>query len=104
MLRATPSTRSARLLSTTASLRDAHAHVHRSEYAHQGLPRPPRDESKIVKIVEVAPRDGLQNEKTPLSPAVKAELVDRLARTGLDVVESGSFVSPKWVPQVSSAC
>jgi hydroxymethylglutaryl-CoA lyase len=56
--------------------------------------------SNVVKIVEVSPRDGLQNEATPLSPEVKAELVDRLAGLGLNCVESGSFVSPKWVPQV----
>jgi hydroxymethylglutaryl-CoA lyase len=95
------------MLSSTTSLRDAHAHhTLYSEHTHNSgsAPRNPRDKSKVIKIVEVAPRDGLQNEKTPLTPAVKAELVDRLARTGLDVVESGSFVSPKWVPQVSSAC
>jgi hydroxymethylglutaryl-CoA lyase len=59
-----------------------------------------RHASELVKIVEVGPRDGLQNEKTPLSVEVKAALVDRLAARGLGAVESGSFVSPKWVPQV----
>jgi hydroxymethylglutaryl-CoA lyase len=54
----------------------------------------------VVKIVEVSPRDGLQNEKAVVGPHVKAELVDRLARLGLTSVEAGSFVSPKWVPQV----
>lgn len=50
-----------------------------------------------VKIVEVGPRDGLQNQKTVLSAELKVELIDRLIATGLRDVESGSFVSPKWV-------
>jgi hydroxymethylglutaryl-CoA lyase len=58
---------------------------------------------ELVKIVEVGPRDGLQNEASKVPAAVRAELVDRLARTGLAAVESGSFVSPKWVPQVRRA-
>src|SRR4051812_5903202 len=53
-----------------------------------------------VKIVEVGPRDGLQNEKKTIPLATKIELVQRLARTGLTDIEAGSFVSPKWVPQV----
>lgn len=56
-----------------------------------------------IHIVEVGPRDGLQNEKKPVSAATKLELIDRLARAGLTTIEAGSFVSPKWVPQVSSA-
>lgn len=55
---------------------------------------------KFVKIVEVSPRDGLQNEKNVVPTAVKVELIRRLASTGLSVVEATSFVSPKWVPQV----
>ena len=54
-----------------------------------------------VKIVEVGPRDGLQNEKTNIPTDVKVTLIDMLSRTGLKVVEATSFVSPKWVPQVS---
>ena len=54
-----------------------------------------------VRIVEVGPRDGLQNESAVIPPAVKAELVNRLTAAGLDIIEAGSFVSPKWVPQVS---
>jgi hydroxymethylglutaryl-CoA lyase len=54
-----------------------------------------------VKIVEVGPRDGLQNEKTIVPLAVKVELIDRLSDTGLPVIESGAFVSPKWVPQMA---
>lgn len=53
-----------------------------------------------IKIVEVGPRDGLQNEKTIIPTNVKVELIQRLSDTGLQVIESGSFVSPKWVPQV----
>lgn len=54
----------------------------------------------FVKIVEVGPRDGLQNEKNLVSTAVKVELIQRLVSSGLSVVEATSFVSPKWVPQV----
>ncbi|KWU41289.1 aldolase [Rhodotorula sp. JG-1b] len=58
--------------------------------------------ARPVKIVEVGPRDGLQNEKTPLSTELKVELIDRLARVGLNDIEAGSFVSPKWVPQMAT--
>jgi hydroxymethylglutaryl-CoA lyase len=58
---------------------------------------------KKVKIVEVGPRDGLQNEKEALSAAVKIELVNRLARAGCPNVEAASFVSPKWVPQMATS-
>ncbi|CEJ96479.1 Hydroxymethylglutaryl-CoA lyase (EC 4.1.3.4) [Caballeronia glathei] len=54
-----------------------------------------------VKIVEVGPRDGLQNEKDFVATATKIELVNRLSRAGLQNVESASFVSPKWVPQMA---
>ena len=53
-----------------------------------------------VKIVEVGPRDGLQNEKENVSTDVKVTLINMLSQTGLKVVEATSFVSPKWVPQV----
>jgi hydroxymethylglutaryl-CoA lyase len=53
-----------------------------------------------VKIVEVGPRDGLQNEKKSIPVATKIELIEKLAKTGLTTIEAGSFVSPKWVPQV----
>ncbi|XP_072176060.1 hydroxymethylglutaryl-CoA lyase, mitochondrial-like [Diadema setosum] len=55
---------------------------------------------KFVKIVEVGPRDGLQNEKVVVPTETKIKLIDRLADTGLSVVEATSFVSPKWVPQM----
>ena len=56
---------------------------------------------KHVTIVEVGPRDGLQNEKVSLSTADKIAFVDRLSAAGLPVVEVGAFVSPKWVPQMA---
>ncbi|MEO3959852.1 hypothetical protein ABH310_10665 [Chromobacterium piscinae] len=56
-----------------------------------------------VKLVEVGPRDGLQNEKQPLSAEIKLELIRRLAETGLSAIEAGAFVSPKWVPQMAGS-
>ena len=58
---------------------------------------------KFVRMVEVGPRDGLQNEKSMVPTAVKVELVDRLSDAGLSVVEAASFVSPKWVPQMGDS-
>ncbi len=54
-----------------------------------------------VKLVEVGPRDGLQNEKTPIDAATKIALIDLLSATGLSAIEAGAFVSPKWVPQMA---
>ena len=54
-----------------------------------------------VKLVDVGPRDGLQNEKQPVPAAVKIELVHRLQAAGLTEIEVTSFVSPKWVPQMA---
>ena len=59
--------------------------------------------SNHIHIVEVGPRDGLQNEKALLPAAVKIELIDRLSATGLKTIEATSFVSPKWVPQLADA-
>ena len=56
-----------------------------------------------VRIVEVGPRDGLQNEKQVVPAAVKIELIHRLAQAGLTYIESGAFVSPKWVPQMADS-
>jgi len=56
-----------------------------------------------VRIVEVGARDGLQNEKTIIPTAVKVELIDRLSDTGLQSIETTSFVSPKWIPQLADA-
>jgi hydroxymethylglutaryl-CoA lyase len=56
-----------------------------------------------VRVVEVGPRDGLQNEATSLAPDERVELCDRLIAAGLGVVEVGAFVSPKWVPQMAGS-
>ncbi|WMW80390.1 hydroxymethylglutaryl-CoA lyase [Undibacterium cyanobacteriorum] len=56
-----------------------------------------------VKIVEVGPRDGLQNEKETIPAEVKIELVDRLTKAGFVNIEAASFVSPKWVPQMATS-
>jgi hydroxymethylglutaryl-CoA lyase len=58
---------------------------------------------KHVRLVEVGPRDGLQNEKQPISVADKVRLVDELSAAGLGYIEVGSFVSPKWVPQMAGS-
>ena len=56
---------------------------------------------KTVRIVEVGPRDGLQNEAGVVATAVKIELIHRLAAAGLPAIEATAFVSPKWVPQMA---
>ena len=56
---------------------------------------------KAVKLVEVGPRDGLQNEPQAVPKALKIALIDDLGAAGLKVIEAGSFVSPKWVPQMA---
>ncbi|MBD9412981.1 hydroxymethylglutaryl-CoA lyase [Pseudomonas sp. PDM16] len=56
-----------------------------------------------VRLVEVGPRDGLQNEKQPISVADKVRLTDDLSAAGLSYIEVGSFVSPKWVPQMAGS-
>jgi hydroxymethylglutaryl-CoA lyase len=59
--------------------------------------------SDFVRLVEVGPRDGLQNEKTLIAAPTKIALIDRLSATGLRSIEATSFVSPKWVPQLADA-
>jgi hydroxymethylglutaryl-CoA lyase len=56
-----------------------------------------------VKIVEVGPRDGLQNESVTVPAEIKVQLVEKLADAGLPVIEVGAFVSPKWVPQMATS-
>jgi hydroxymethylglutaryl-CoA lyase len=58
---------------------------------------------KKVKIVEVGPRDGLQNEKETIPADIKIELVNRLTAAGFPNIEAASFVSPKWVPQMATS-
>ena len=57
------------------------------------------DLPRSVRIVEVGPRDGLQNEQTTVPTETKIALIDRLSETGLQTIEATAFVSPKWVPQ-----
>lgn len=59
--------------------------------------------SRPIQIVEVGPRDGLQNEKAVLAPPVRAELVRRLEAAGARRIEAVSFVHPKYVPQMAGA-
>lgn len=56
---------------------------------------------KFIKLVEVGPRDGLQNEKEIVPTAVKIELINRLSDCGFKTIETTSFVSPKWIPQMA---
>ena len=58
---------------------------------------------RTVELVEVGPRDGLQNEKTQIPTAQKIKLVDSLSEAGFGLIEATSFVSPKWVPQLGDA-
>ncbi|MDD2180637.1 hydroxymethylglutaryl-CoA lyase [Acidovorax sp. D2M1] len=59
--------------------------------------------SESVKIIEVGPRDGLQNEKQPISVDTKVGLIERLVHAGVKHIEAASFVSPKWVPQMAGS-
>ncbi|MGH7088213.1 MAG: hydroxymethylglutaryl-CoA lyase, partial [Stellaceae bacterium] len=58
---------------------------------------------KSARMVEVGPRDGLQNERATVPISVKVALIERLAAAGLRSIEAGSFVSPKWVPQMADS-
>jgi isopropylmalate/homocitrate/citramalate synthase len=64
---------------------------------------PLRDVPPDVIVVEVGPRDGLQNEPATLEAGDKIELIDGLSEAGLPVIEAGAFVSPKWVPQMADS-
>jgi len=66
-------------------------------------PATPALSAAAVRIVEVGPRDGLQNEAQQVATAVKIELIERLSDCGLRTIEATSFVSPKWVPQMADA-
>ena len=54
-----------------------------------------------VQVIEVGPRDGLQNEPAPVPIAARVALIEALAEAGLTRIEAGSFVSPRWVPQMA---
>ncbi len=58
---------------------------------------------EAVRIVEVGPRDGLQNERQPIAPEIKAKLIDLLTEAGVSYIEAGSFVSPKAIPQMAGS-
>jgi hydroxymethylglutaryl-CoA lyase len=64
---------------------------------------PGKSMPKRVKVVEVGPRDGLQNEPKTVATAVKIALIDRLSAAGVPVVEAGAMVSPRWVPQMADS-
>ena len=59
--------------------------------------------SDPVRIIEMGPRDGLQNEKTPVSVEARIAFIEALVAAGLDTVEVGAFVSPKAIPQMASS-
>lgn len=83
-----------RRYATTSDIRNPGATAQQQQQQQQRRP------DNSVRIVEVGPRDGLQNEKKVIPLATKIELIERLARTGVSTIEGGAFVSPKWVPQV----
>ncbi|KAF5096049.1 hypothetical protein D0Z00_002922 [Geotrichum galactomycetum] len=64
---------------------------------------PTGTQKPFVKIVDVSPRDGLQNEKTPVPTTVKLQLIERLTAANVPAIETTAFVSPKWVPQMADA-
>ena len=72
----------------------------RCRFACRGFSTSTRRRAGEVRVVEVGPRDGLQNESTAIPLETKLELIRRLAQTGVRNIEAGSFVAPKWVPQV----
>lgn len=75
----------------------------RSPISTRRLATESRLASDHVRIVEVGPRDGLQNEKQSISMETKLDMIQRLAKTGVTTIEAGSFVPAKWVPQVRSS-
>ncbi|XP_055818134.1 hydroxymethylglutaryl-CoA lyase, mitochondrial-like isoform X3 [Solanum dulcamara] len=85
------------IVSFSLSNRYYRSHGHLKDIKDKSLGSVP----EVVKIVEVSPRDGLQNEKTIIPTEVKVELIKLLVSSGLPVVEATSFVSPKWVPQLA---
>ncbi|XP_018474644.1 hydroxymethylglutaryl-CoA lyase, mitochondrial isoform X1 [Raphanus sativus] len=90
------------LRSTSFSARNSSKSFQENGISHS-INKLVRGVPKFVKIVEVGPRDGLQNEKNIVPTSVKVELIQRLVSAGLPVVEATSFVSPKWVPQLADA-
>jgi len=90
----------------TAQLRPSNCSADVNERQPSNLLRLPHCTTNLpasVKIVEVGPRDGLQNEKQPIPSAAKIKLIDMLSEAGLEVIEATSFVNPKAVPQMADA-
>ncbi|XP_065846989.1 hydroxymethylglutaryl-CoA lyase, mitochondrial-like isoform X2 [Euphorbia lathyris] len=87
------------IISNMSSRHYSNERLKQQRFAHKLLGNIP----EYVKIVEVGPRDGLQNEKDVVPTSVKVGLIKMLASSGLTVVEATSFVSPKWVPQLADA-
>ncbi len=71
-------------------------------YTNQQLSMTVTQFSDHVRLVEVGPRDGLQNESSQTSAEFRSEFINRLSKTGIKSIEVGSFVSPKWVPQMAN--
>ena len=63
----------------------------------------PKSSASVIRIVEVGPRDGLQNESDVVPTAVKVSFVDALSKSGVAEIEAGSFVSPRAIPQLATA-
>eukprot|EP00471_Norrisiella_sphaerica_P011178 CAMPEP_0184504304 /NCGR_PEP_ID=MMETSP0113_2-20130426/52396_1 /TAXON_ID=91329 /ORGANISM="Norrisiella sphaerica, Strain BC52" /LENGTH=362 /DNA_ID=CAMNT_0026893943 /DNA_START=615 /DNA_END=1703 /DNA_ORIENTATION=- len=95
--------RSSRVPKLLAVARQTRAFSAGSESASDGAPPWIVPLPKRIKIVEVGPRDGLQNEKQSVPAHAKIEFINKLSKTGLSVVEATSFVSPRWVPQMADA-
>src|SRR5436189_1601914 len=70
---------------------------------HSSLRTPMKIQIDSIKVVEVGPRDGLQNEKVTIPTEAKIEYITALGDAGLRVIEAGAFVSPKWVPQMADS-
>ena len=96
LLRQTNQMLSSNTLRTSARSVSRSSYAILRNYASQARP------NNFINVVEVGPRDGLQNENKLVDVAVKVELIDRLGQAGLKTIEAGAFVSPKWVPQVSA--
>lgn len=87
---------------SSSALRVSARNISRSSYSNSRNYASQARPNNFINIVEVGPRDGLQNESKLVDVAVKVELINRLGEAGLKTIEAGAFVSPKWVPQVSA--
>ncbi|KAL0478293.1 hydroxymethylglutaryl-CoA lyase [Acrasis kona] len=90
-------------MSLARCTRLAHTSIHNQRKYHAMLSSPSGKLPDFVKMIEVGPRDGLQNEKRIVPTNVKINFINKLSDTGLKVIEATSFVSPKWVPQMGDS-